>query len=265
MLIHIHGLETFYHMEGQGTPVVLLHGWGASSQSLTSVAACLAPAFRVMSVDLPGFGWSQAPQTAWGVADYAAHVRCLLDEVGVATAAFLGHSFGGRIAIHLASHHPERVARLILVASAGVRPKRGARYYVRVTTAKALRRLQALPGMAGIGGRLLSRWQANVGSRDYLAAGRLRATLVKVVNEDLTPTLASVQVPTLLLWGDQDREVGRQAMEVMAARIPQARLEVLAGAGHFPFLDEPDACCRLMREFLQVEARTAPDAEEGRA
>jgi pimeloyl-ACP methyl ester carboxylesterase len=253
VLIRINGLDTFYQSEGQGDSIVLLHGWGTSSQSLAGVAACLAPASRVLSVDLPGFGWSQAPAAAWGIADYAEHVRQFLDEIGIAKAAFLGHSFGGRIAIHFASHHPHRVSHLILVASAGVRPKRGPRYYVRVATAKALRRLLTLPGLEGVGSRLLSRWQAKVGSRDYLAAGRLRPTLVKVVNEDLTPILAAVQAPTLLVWGDQDQEVRRPAMDVMAATIPRARLTVFPGAGHFPFRDEPEVFCRAAKDFLQAE------------
>ena len=263
MLIRINGLETFYQQEGQGRPVVLLHGWGASSQTLAGVAACLAPLFQVTSVDLPGFGWSQAPPRAWGVADYADHVRQLLDELRIPKATLLGHSFGGRIAIQLASRQPERVGRLLLVASAGVRPRRGPRYYARVGTAKALRRLLALPGLGGLGGRLLSRWQAKVGSRDYLAAGQLRPTLVKVVNEDLTPALALIQAPTLLLWGDQDHEVRRPAVDVMAARIPGARLRVFAGAGHFPFQDAPEAFCQAVREFLQAERRAAT-AGEGR-
>jgi len=112
-LIRINGLDTFYQPEGQGDSIVLLHGWGTSSQSLAGVAACLAPVSRVLSVDLPGFGWSQAPAAAWGTADYADHVRQLLDAIGVATAVLLGHSFGGRVAIQLASHHPHRVSRLI--------------------------------------------------------------------------------------------------------------------------------------------------------
>lgn len=262
MLIRINGLETFYQQEGQGDSVVLLHGWGASSQSLAGVVACLAPLFQVTSVDLPGFGWSQAPPVAWGVADYADHVRQLLDEIRISKAALLGHSFGGRIAIRLASRHPERIGRLVLVASAGVRPKRGLRYHARVATFKALRRVLTLPGLEGPGSRLLARWQAKAGSRDYLAAGRLRPTFVKVVNEDLTPTLALIQAPTLLLWGDQDQEVRRPAVDVMAARIPGARLEVFAGAGHFPFQDAPEAFCQAVRAFLQAE-RWATTTGEG--
>jgi len=90
-----------------------------------------------------------------------------------------------------------------------------------------------------------------VGSRDYLAAGPLRPTLVKVVNEDLTSMLAMVQAPTLLLWGDQDQEVRRPAVEVMAAKIPRARLTVFPGAGHFPFQDAPENFCEAVLAFLR--------------
>jgi len=251
-------MDTYYQQEGQGDQVVLLHGWGASSQSLEGVARCILPSFRVVSVDLPGFGWSQAPPDAWGTAEYAEHVRGLLGALGITQAALLGHSFGGRIAIHLASHYPALVSRLILVASAGVRPKRGPRYYLRVLTTRVLKQVLALPGLEGVGTRLLSRWAAKVGSRDYRAAGRLRPTLIKVVNEDLTPILAAVRAPTLLLWGDQDQEVRRPAMDLMAAAIPQARLTVFPGAGHFPFHDAPEAFCRAVMEFLLDSwARTA--------
>ena len=253
MLIQIQGLDTFYQVEGQGEPVVLLHGWGASSQSLGKVATCLLPTFRVVSVDLPGFGWSQAPPKAWGAADYALHVRDFLDEIGLAQVAILGHSNGGRIAIHIAAHTPARVSRLVLVASAGVRPKRGPRYHLRVAITKTLGQLSALPGFRGLGERLLSRWRAKVGSRDYRAAGRLRPTLVKLVNEDLTPILAKIEAPTLLLWGDQDQEVRRPAIEVMAATIPRARLVVFPGAGHFPFQDAPEVFCRTLMSFLRAE------------
>ena len=85
-----------------------------------------------------------------------------------------------------------------------------------------------------------------------------------MVNEDLTPALTSVQAPTLLLWGDKDQEVRRPAVEVMAARIPRARLRVFVGAGHFPFQDAPDAFCRAVQEFLQAERLAAPAAGEGR-
>lgn len=250
-MTRLNGLDTYYQDEGQGEPVVLLHGWGVSSQSLARVASSLATAYRVLSIDLPGFGWSRAPANAWGAVQYADHVRALLDALGLDRVALLGHSFGGRIAIVLAVQHPVRVARLILVASAGVRTRPSIRVRAKIAATKLVRRVLTLPGWGRVGERVLRRWQDRMGSRDYRAAGAMRPTLVKVVNEDLTPMLPMIQAPTLLLWGDQDQEVRRPAVETMAERIPGARLVVFPGAGHFPFQDAPEEFHRRLTEFLR--------------
>ena len=220
MLARINGLETYFGEEGQGDPVVLLHGWGSSSQSLTPLCGDLATTFHVLAVDLPGFGWSQPPPSAWGAQDYAGHILRLMQETGIERAALVGHSFGGRVAIALAASQPARVSRLALVASAGIRAPRSAGYSVRVATAKLVKRFFSLPGWGATGQRVLAKVSSRLGSRDYRAAGNMRPTLVKVVNEDLTPILPAIQAPTLLLWGDRDQEVPRSAMETMATRIP---------------------------------------------
>lgn len=252
MLFRIGGLETYCREEGRGEPVVLLHGWGASSQSLSPLCGALADGFRVVAVDLPGFGWSQAPPAAWGSPEYAGHVAALLQRLGIPRAHLFGHSFGGRIAIRMAAEQPERVSRLVLVASAGIRPRRGAGYYGRVAAAKLARWFFSLPGWGAAGRRIISRVYGRFGSRDYRAAGPMRPTLVKLVNEDLTAVLPAIQAPTLILWGDRDQEVPRGAMEIMAARIPGARLRVFGGAGHFPFVDAPEEFGRTVREFLRA-------------
>ncbi len=255
VLLRINGLETYFTLDGQGDPVILLHGWGATSQSLAPLSGALTDSFRVLAVDLPGFGWSPAPPGAWGTTDYAGHVERLMQGVGIGRAAFLGHSFGGRIAIRLAAQQPALVSRLVLVASAGIRPPRRAGYRVRVAAAKLARWFFSLPGWGATGQRMVSRVSSRFGSRDYRAAGPMRPTLVKLVNEDLTPLLPAIQAPTLILWGDRDQEVPRCAMEIMAAKIPHARLVVFEGAGHFPFLDVPEIFCGALKEFLQREDR----------
>ncbi|MBI4573055.1 MAG: alpha/beta hydrolase [candidate division NC10 bacterium] len=255
MLLRINGLQTHFTEEGRGDPVVLLHGWGTSSQSLAPLCGALADAYRVLAVDLPGFGWSQAPPVAWGAADYAGHVRGLLEQAGIERAAFIGHSFGGRIAITLAATRPAGVSRLVLVASTGIRPPRRAGYTVRVTTAKLTRWFFSLPGWGRTGQRIIAKVYGRFGSRDYRAAGPMRPTFVKVVNEDLTPLLPAIQAPTLILWGERDEEVPRSAMETMAARIPGSRLVVFPGAGHFPFLEAPEEFQRALLGFLRGEDR----------
>jgi pimeloyl-ACP methyl ester carboxylesterase len=255
VLLRINGLETYYRLEGQGEPVVLLHGWGTSSQSLAGVGASLADGFRVLVTDLPGFGWSQAPPAAWGVGDYVTHVERLMDALAIGRASLVGHSFGGRISIGMSAGHPARVSRLVLVAGAGIRPRRRAGYYLRVGAVKLARRFFSLPGWGAAGQRVISRMSFRFGSRDYRAAGLMRPTFVKVVNEDLAPLLPKIEAPTLLVWGDQDREVPRSAMDSMAAGIPGARLVVFEGAGHFPFLDFPAEFQRALIGFLGVEGQ----------
>ncbi|MBI4536350.1 MAG: alpha/beta hydrolase [candidate division NC10 bacterium] len=255
MLIRINGLETYYTLEGEGAPVLLLHGWGVSNESFASLAPVLAERFQVLRVDLPGFGWSEGPPVAWGSAEYRDHVAALLDGLSIGRAAVLGHSFGGRIAIRLAAEQPARVARLVLVASAGLRAPRRWRYYVRVGTTKLLKGLCRVPGCGGFCRRALERWAGRVGSRDYRKAGAMRPTLVRLVNEDLAPLLPAVEVPTLILWGDQDREVGQAAMETLTARIRNARLVVFPGAGHFPFLDAPAEFLNALLPFLAEGGR----------
>ena len=259
MLTRIDGLETFSSVQGQGEPVLLLHGWGASSQSLAGIQEMLGATHRAVALDLPGFGWSERPPAAWGTAEYARHVAGVMDALGIARAAVLGHSFGGRVAIRMAVEHARRVSRLLLVASAGIRPPHGVRYQVRVRTIKLVRGLFGLPVWGRFGPRLIARLTERVGSRDYRAAGAMRPTLVKLVNEDLAPLLPAIQAPTLILWGDRDEEVPRSAMDRMAGAIPGARMVVFQGAGHFPFQDAPEAFARELRAFISEGAEGAKE------
>jgi pimeloyl-ACP methyl ester carboxylesterase len=199
-------------------------------------------------VDLPGFGETGLPPEPWGVAEYADWTRALMDELGLERPSIVGHSNGGRIAIHLASHHPGRVDKLILVDSAGIRPKRGFRYYRRVGMAKTAKHAARLLGPAGRA--LQRRVLARTASSDYANAGPLRPTFVKLVNEDLTPLLSQIRASTLLIWGDQDDSTPLADGQTMERLIPDAGLVVLKGAGHFSYIDQPQRFGRVAAHFL---------------
>jgi pimeloyl-ACP methyl ester carboxylesterase len=250
VLIRVNDLDTHYTLWGDGRPVVLLHGWGTSGDSLSSIAKALEDRFRLYAIDLPGFGWTPPPPAVWGTWDYASHVEAFMDSAKIPSASVLGHSFGGRIALALAAQSPHRVRSLVLVASAGIRPRRGPAHALKVLAAKLGKRLFSFPMWGRLGERLVSAIPQRVGSRDYRNAGPMRPTLVKVVNEDLRGMLSSIRVPTLIVWGDRDQEVPRSSMEIMAGAIRGSQLEVLEGAGHFPFVDRPDTFGRLVRDFL---------------
>ena len=255
MLIRVGDLDTHFTVWGEGRPVVLLHGWGSSAESLGPIAKVLEDQFRVYALDLPGFGWTPAAATAWGTWEYASYVEAFMDRVGIPVASLVGHSFGGRIALVLAAQRPDRIKNLVLVASAGIRPRRGLLYHVKVGAAKLAKRLFSLPLWGRFGERVIAGIYGRIGSRDYRNAGPMRATLVKVVAEDLREILSSVRVPTLIIWGDRDQEVPFSSMQIMACGIQSSRLEVLEGAGHFPFVDRPDRFSQVVREFLCQDSR----------
>jgi pimeloyl-ACP methyl ester carboxylesterase len=250
VLIRVGDLDTHFTVWGEGRPIVLLHGWGTSAESLGTVAKALEDRFRVYALDLPGFGWTPSAATVWGTWEYASYVEAFMDRLNISVASLVGHSFGGRIALALAAKWPDRVKSLVLVASAGIRPRRGPLFRMKVGAAKLARQMFSLPMWGGLGERVIAELYQRMGSRDYRNAGALRATLVKVVGEDLRGILSSVRTPTLIIWGDRDQEVPFSSMEIMARGIQGSRLEVFEGAGHFPFVDSPDRFGRLVREFL---------------
>ncbi|MBI2903577.1 MAG: alpha/beta hydrolase [Candidatus Methylomirabilis oxyfera] len=250
MLTRVNDLDTHFTLCGEGEPIVLLHGWGTSAESLGGIAKCLEDRFRVFAIDLPGFGWTPPPPVTWGTRDYAAHVEAFMESNGIHSANLLGHSFGGRIALALAAQSPHRVRRLVLVASAGIRGSLRSSHYLKVAAAKLAKRVFSFPIWGRLGERILSTVHQRVGSRDYRNAGQMRRTLVRVVNEDLRNILSFVQAPTLVIWGDRDLEVSRYSMEIMAGGIRGSQLEIMEGAGHFPFVDMPERFGKLLRDFL---------------
>jgi pimeloyl-ACP methyl ester carboxylesterase len=251
MFVQIEGRKVYYETVGGGRPVLLLHGWGVDSSNLRPISGFVRDALhaRPIAPDLPGFGLSDAPAEAYGVSDYVRVVAALLDGLRLPSVDVLAHSFGGRVAIKLAAAHPQRVRKLVLVDSAGIRPPRTAAYSLRVRHARLVRSLaRIVPGPAGR--RLREHLQSNLGSADYRAAGALRPTFVRVVNEDLTPCLREIGCPTLLVWGAADDATPLSSAAIMREQIPGARLVVLRGAGHFCWQDDWAGFASAVAPFL---------------
>jgi pimeloyl-ACP methyl ester carboxylesterase len=249
----VDGLRIVYREDGppDAPPVVVLHGWGASIAAVASIQAGLRQTHRTIALDLPGFGASDPPPTAWGAEEYAAHLRAFLRQRGISRASFIGHSHGGRVAIVLAATRPEMVDKLVLVDSAGLRPKRSAGYYARVYSYKASRRLLTVPLLAGpLGAPLRRQFETRAGSDDFRQAGSMRGTLVRVVNEDWRHLLPRIQAPTLLIWGELDDATPVADGQIMERLIPDAGLVVFPGAGHFAYADDVDRFARVVGHFL---------------
>ena len=247
--LEIGGCKTRLLEAGTGAPVVVLHGWGGRIESMAPILSCLSSAFRVIAIDLPGFGDSSLPLDAWGTPEYARHVSGLLDELAIDRADFVGHSFGAKIALYLAAWRPPYVGKLVLQGSSGLRTPPSMQVRVKRIASRGGR----VVGRLGPSGERLKRsLYARIASRDYEDAGPLRPILVKVVNEDLAPMLSSVRSSTLLVWGTDDDSVPLAHGRRMEALIPDAGLIPFEGAGHFAYLEEPERFCRITRHFLGI-------------
>ncbi len=245
----INGLNISYQVAGEGDVVLLLHGWGGEAASFQPVFQWLVQSHRVYALDLPGFGKSQMPPTGWSTSDYARFVAAFLEKFCIPKAHLIGHSFGGRISIILSAEYPEKVDKLILIDSAGIKPPRSAKYYFRVSIAKIGKLLRRF---GKYGNYLANTVLQHTGSKDYQEAGNMRATLVKIVNQDLRPLLPRIAASTLLVWGENDQDTPVSFGQIMEKEIPDAGLVVLKEAGHFSYLDQLPKFCRIVASFLKI-------------
>jgi pimeloyl-ACP methyl ester carboxylesterase len=247
----IDGLRVAETVLGDGKPVVLLHGWGANIDLMLPLAQRLAPlGYRCYLLDLPGFGQTEAPELSWGVYDYAKFVIAYLDYHGLECVHLFGHSFGGRLGLILGADYPERIRKMALADSAGVRPKASFSTQARLATYKFIRDGLTKIGMKGLSEKLRGWYNGRYASADYQAAGALRETFVRVVNEDLLPYAARVQASTLLFWGDQDEDTPLWQGKLLEQTIPDAGLIVFEGAGHYSYLDKLGDTARIVDHFF---------------
>jgi pimeloyl-ACP methyl ester carboxylesterase len=250
LFITINNLKINYHVSGKGHDVLLLHGWGAKIQSFEPVHQHLEKYFRVYSIDLPGFGDSEPPPIPWGTEDYTELVQQFIQHLHINNPILMGHSFGGRIAIRLALR--EKIHKLILVDSAGLKPKRKLDYYLKVYSYKLLKKMASLPILKLYLKNTLNNFQNKAGSKDYQnASGIMKATFVKVVNEDLKDLLRQIQISTLLMWGENDTATPVSDGQMMEKLIPDAGLVVLKNAGHFSYLDKLNEFILIINNFLK--------------
>lgn len=254
----IAGLHTGTCVIGGGSPVVALHGWGGSVHSFWPVAERLAAeGFAVHLLDLPGFGHSDPPPGPWDVADYMRFVLAYLDASDLSRVALLGHSFGGRIGLMLAAQRPDRVSKMVLANSAGLRTPLSLTQQLRGAVARAARKTLDWAHLTSARARLQAYYNRRYASEDYLSAGPLRETFLRVIAEDLTPYASQVQAPTLLIWGDRDADTPLWQGRRLEQLIPDAGLIVFAGAGHFSYLERLNEYLRIVTHFLADRSKPA--------
>ena len=252
MHIDIDGLNINYIDEGKGRHVLLLHGWGGSIQTMMPIFNILKEKFRVVALDLPGFGNSDIPKEPWNSYDYAECINKFIEELNLNEIILFGHSHGGRISIVLASKY-NFVKKLILIDSAGIIPKRKAKYYIKVYWFKMLKKIYLTFPFKNKQENL-DKFYKKFGSRDYRdAEGVMRQTMVKVINDNLLRLLSDIKAPTLLIWGENDEDTPLYMGEMMEKEIPDSGLVILKGAGHYSYIDNYEQFRAIINVFLKED------------
>lgn len=258
--IIIDGLKIFYEETGnpEGSPLLILHGWGCDHTTVRSIASCLEDKMRIINVDLPGHGKSSEPDRVWGSDDFALLILKLIRSLDINKPSLLGHSFGGRTIIALASKTPKELFnKIVLVDAAGITPRRSLKYYYKIYSYKALKKLVLSIMGEDRGKKIIESLLKKRGSADYQASSpMMRAIMSRCVNEDLRKRLQDIKIPVLLIWGENDKATPLSDAKIMEKMVPDAGLVTFPGCGHYSFLDNPYGFKAVVREFFKQELKS---------
>lgn len=256
MIKTVNGIKINYEQKGEGDLIVLLHGWGSNIKLFANLIDLLSRKYKVVAMDMPGFGESAEPPSAWCVDDYVNFVIDFLRDYNTDKVMLLGHSFGGRVIIKMNSRKnlPFKITKVILVDSAGILPPKSNKKSFRTYYYKAGKAILSTGIAQKLAPEALENFRKKMGSADYAAASPLmRQVLVKVVNEDLEPLLPNIKCPTLLVWGVNDTATPLSDGEKMEKLIPDAGLVKLENAGHYSFLEQQFTFNRVMSSFMKLD------------
>lgn len=252
MFVNIDGLNIEYCEQGIGTPVLLLHGWGASFDTYRGIINALKNRCRVVAVNFPGCGKSDTMKTPWTLEDYCDFVLKFMKAVNLQDPILFGHSHGGRVTMKLVADSLVNPPKIVLLDAAGLIPKKSFKQKWRAKSFKAIKTVLTLPVIKSFSGGLMEKARNHYGSADYNAAPLvLRQTLVSLVNTDIRDILHKISCPTLLIWGENDTATPLSDAKIIESLIPDCGLCVLKDCGHFAFCEKPFEANAIINSFIK--------------
>ena len=277
--ITLHGHRVSFRRAGWGPVILLIHGIAGSSETWSPIMDALAEKYTVVAPDLIGHGESAKPRGDYSLGAYASGIRDLLGAIGHDRGTIVGHSLGGGVAMQMAYQFPERCERLVLVSSGGLGREVHAMLRAATLPGSELvlpmlassRVLNATTAVGDFLGRLGLRagpdleemWRGFSSLNDVGARAAFIHTLRGIVDPggqrvNATDRLYLAQrVPTMLLWGERDPIIPVEHGRAAHGAMPGSRLEVFAGAGHFPHREHPARFVSVLEDFV---ATTEPAA-----
>lgn len=236
-------IKAFYQTKGNGDElVVFLHGWGAGSELFISFASYLFDEkYTFLFIDFPPFGQSEEPKNVWTMSDYQTLTAEIIQELQnikmFHSINIIGHSFGGRVAILLASNNLP-INKIVLIASAGLKAKRGLQYWLKICKYKILKKFS--PQKA-----------SKLGSEDYKKLSPvMKGTFTNIVNADLTSNCKKIDCQSLIIWGENDHETPLYMAKKLKKLIKNSQLVIIKNANHFVYLQQPEIISKYITLFL---------------
>lgn len=249
MIANINGLNINYIQEGSGKDLLFLHGWGGRWESWYPIIQHFKVNYRVTAIDLPGFGQSDLFPNPTGLLGFTEIISGFINNLELNRPAVIGHSFGGSITATLAINYPELISRIVLADASGIR-KQSLRKKVIMAAAKTGKAVFSLPILKSGQNYLRSALYNILGESDYLTAGKLKESYKIIINEDISPILAKINLPTLIIWGEKDRSTPLWQGRIFNRLIAGSKLIIIPHTGHFSYLENPEMFNESVEHFL---------------
>lgn len=233
MQVNIKDILVNYKVSGVGPPIIFLHGWGRNLNDFDKVTKQIDDDFTVYQLDLPGFGQTFLAKSLT-IEEYADIIHEFSLSLAINNPILIGHSFGGRIAMMYAAKY--KLDKLVLIASPGIKPRFNLLKYLKIKTYKLFK---------------IMKIKLNTGSIDYKNANNnLKETLVKAINFDLTEYAKKIDIPTLLIYGEKDKQVPLYIGCKLNKFIKNSALITIPKCGHFPYVEKYRHFLIVLKSFI---------------
>ncbi len=260
MTINVDNLNINYYDSLNNKDIILfLHGWGSNYKIFEFLFPYLEDKYRVIALDLPGFGESSEPKISFSSEDYCKFCINFLDSIlddKNSNIILVGHSNGGRIALklNLYDNLNYNIIKNILIDSAGIRSKLSLKSKFKIYLYKFLKKIYNINLIKKLYPNLESELKNKFGSSDYNNASPImKDTLVKLVNEDLSNEINNIKIPTLLVWGDKDTATPIEHAKIMNEKISNSGLVIYEGSSHFSFIENKNKTVLIFKSFLDIK------------
>jgi len=239
-------INYYYNNSKNSKTILFLHGWRSESKVWFSlINALLLKEYSIYVMDIPGFGKSDLSTIPFDVEAYSNIVKDFILKLNLKNVILVGHSHGGRIAIKLASQDKLLVKTLVLVDSSGI-------IINKFNLKKVFAKIVSPIFKPNIMKPLRKRIYQLMGSEDYVETPRLKETFLKLINEDLTMVLNNIKIPTLVIWGENDKSTPLEMGQIIHKNISNSSLKIINNAGHYPFIDKPKEFKKILLNFITI-------------